>query len=75
MLDDHWRKAVAAIGNFSHRASLSSVSLPGYPGYPDKAGGTVPVCSREPGAAMVEATEDGSQPWALHDSRLLTRNR
>jgi hypothetical protein len=32
MLDDRWRKAVAAVGNFSHRASLPSASLPGYPG-------------------------------------------
>jgi len=31
MLDDHRRKAVAAVGDFSHRASLPSASLPGYP--------------------------------------------
>jgi hypothetical protein len=30
MLDDRWRKAMAAIGDISHRASLSSASLPGY---------------------------------------------
>jgi hypothetical protein len=27
MLDDHRRKAVAAVGDFSHRASLPSASL------------------------------------------------
>jgi hypothetical protein len=37
MLDDRWRKAVAAVGNFSHRVRLLSASLAGYPGYPDKA--------------------------------------
>jgi hypothetical protein len=31
MLDDHRRKAVAAVGDFSHRASLPSASLPSYP--------------------------------------------
>src|SRR5499427_8998270 len=31
MLDDHWRKAVAAVGDFSHRASLSAASLRSYP--------------------------------------------
>ena len=31
VLDDHWRKAVAAVGDFSHRPSLSSAWLPGYP--------------------------------------------
>jgi hypothetical protein len=30
MLDDHRRKAVAAIGDFGHRASLPSASPPGY---------------------------------------------
>jgi hypothetical protein len=30
MLDDRWRKAVAAVGDFSHRASLPSASLPSY---------------------------------------------
>ena len=31
MLDDHRRKAVAAIGDFGHRASLPSASFPSYP--------------------------------------------
>jgi hypothetical protein len=31
MLDDHRRKAVAAVGYFSHRASLPSAALLGYP--------------------------------------------
>src|SRR5207248_9160094 len=31
MLDDHRRKAGAPVGKFSHRASLPSASLPGYP--------------------------------------------
>jgi hypothetical protein len=31
MLDDRWRKAVAAIGDFGHRASLPSDLLPSYP--------------------------------------------
>src|SRR5262252_2880523 len=31
MLDDYRRKAVAAIGDFGHRASLPSVLLPSYP--------------------------------------------
>jgi len=31
ILDDHWRKAVAAVGDFSHRASLPSASFPSYP--------------------------------------------
>ena len=31
MLDDHRRKAMATVRNFSYRASLSSASLPGYP--------------------------------------------
>jgi hypothetical protein len=31
MLDDHWRKAVAAVGDFSHRASLPAVSPSNYP--------------------------------------------
>ena len=31
MLDDRGRKAVAAVGDFSHRASLPSASLPSYP--------------------------------------------
>src|SRR5947209_20378190 len=31
MLDDHRRKAVTAVGDFSHRASLPSASLPSYP--------------------------------------------
>jgi hypothetical protein len=31
MLDDHRRKAVAPIGDFSHRPSLPSTSLPSYP--------------------------------------------
>src|SRR3984893_18138912 len=31
MLDDHRGKAVAAIGDFGHRASLPSASLPSYP--------------------------------------------
>src|SRR5215831_3503124 len=31
MLDDRWRKAVSAVGDFSHRASLPSASLPSYP--------------------------------------------
>jgi hypothetical protein len=31
MLDDHWRKAVAAVGDFGHRPSLSSALPPGYP--------------------------------------------
>src|SRR5436190_13775379 len=31
MLDDHRRKAVAVVGDFSHRASLPSASLPSYP--------------------------------------------
>jgi hypothetical protein len=31
MLDDHWWKSVAAVGDFSHRASLSAASLPSYP--------------------------------------------
>jgi hypothetical protein len=30
MLDDHRGKAVAAIGDFGHRASLPSASLPSY---------------------------------------------
>jgi hypothetical protein len=30
MLDDHRRKAVAAVGDFGHRASLPSASLPSY---------------------------------------------
>src|SRR5262245_9581575 len=30
MLDDRWRKAVAAVGDFSHRASLPSAPLPTY---------------------------------------------
>src|SRR5215831_15006181 len=30
MLDDRWRKAVAAVGDFSHRASLPSAPLPSY---------------------------------------------
>jgi hypothetical protein len=31
MLDDHRRKAVATVGDFSHRASLPAASLPSYP--------------------------------------------
>src|SRR5262245_13391512 len=31
MLDDHRRKAVAAVGDFGDRASLASASLPSYP--------------------------------------------
>jgi|SRR6516162_8223313 len=31
MLDDHRRKAVAAVRDFGHRASLSLASLAGYP--------------------------------------------
>src|SRR6516225_4633706 len=31
MLDDRWRKPVAAVGDFGHRASLPSASLPNYP--------------------------------------------
>jgi CRP-like cAMP-binding protein len=31
MLDDHRWKAVAAVRDFSHRVSLPSASLPGYP--------------------------------------------
>src|SRR6516165_5665243 len=31
MLDDHRRKAVATIGDFGHRASLPSASLPSHP--------------------------------------------
>ena len=31
MLDDHRRKAVAAVGDFSHRTSLPVVSLPSHP--------------------------------------------
>jgi len=31
MLDDHRRKAVAAVRNFSHRTSLSAASLSSYP--------------------------------------------
>jgi hypothetical protein len=31
MLDDHRRKAVAAVGDFGHRASLPSASFPSYP--------------------------------------------
>jgi hypothetical protein len=31
MLDDRWRKAVAAIGDFGHHASLPSDLLPSYP--------------------------------------------
>ena len=31
MLYDHRRKAVATVGDFSHRASLISASLPSYP--------------------------------------------
>jgi hypothetical protein len=31
MLDDHRGKAVAAIADFGHRASLPSASLPSYP--------------------------------------------
>ena len=31
MLDDRWRKAVAGVGDSSHRASLPSASLAGYP--------------------------------------------
>src|SRR6516164_6096236 len=31
MLDDHRRKAVLAVGDFGHRASLPSASLPDYP--------------------------------------------
>jgi len=30
VLDDHRRKVMAAIGDFSHRANLPSASLPGY---------------------------------------------
>jgi hypothetical protein len=39
MLDDHRRKAVAAVRDFSHRTSLPVVSASGLSGYPDKAGG------------------------------------
>jgi hypothetical protein len=31
VLDDRRRKAVAAVGDFSHRASVPSASLPSYP--------------------------------------------
>jgi len=31
VLDDHRRKVMAAIGDFSHRTNLPSASLPGYP--------------------------------------------
>ena len=31
MLDDHRRKAVTAVGDFGHRASLPSAALPSYP--------------------------------------------
>jgi hypothetical protein len=31
MLDDHRRKAVSAVGYFSHRGSLPMVSPPSYP--------------------------------------------
>ena len=37
ILDDRRRKAVAAVGDFSQRSSLSAVSPTSYPGYPDKA--------------------------------------
>src|SRR5262249_35048292 len=37
MLDDHRRKAVAAVRDFSHRTSLPVVSASGLSGYPDKA--------------------------------------
>src|SRR5215831_14321578 len=39
MLDDHRRKAVAAVGDFSHRTSLPVVSASEPSGYPDKAAG------------------------------------
>ena len=47
MLDDHRRKAVAAIGDFRHRASLPAASLSGYPGYPDKAAPVLSWIKRE----------------------------
>ena len=31
VLDDHQRKVMAAIGDFSHRANLPSALIPGYP--------------------------------------------
>ena len=31
VLDDHRRKVMAAIGDFSHRANLPSALIPGYP--------------------------------------------
>ena len=37
VLDDHRRKVMAAIGDFSHRATLPSASLPGYPVKTDRA--------------------------------------
>src|SRR5262249_44148593 len=36
MLDDHRRKAVAAMSDFGDRDRLLSASLPGLSGYPDK---------------------------------------
>ena len=40
MLDDHRRKAVAAVRDFSHRTSLPVVTASGLSGYPDKAART-----------------------------------
>ena len=37
VLDDHLRKVMAAIGDFSRRANLPSASLPGYPVKTDRA--------------------------------------
>src|SRR5271167_1914103 len=52
MLDDHRRKAVAAVGYLSHRASLPMVSPPSYP-----------VILTKPARGMFQPGMEAKRPW------------
>src|SRR6516162_5202673 len=58
MLDDHRRKAVATIGDFGHRASLPSASLPSHP----------VTLTKRTGGVRPNAKEDGH--ISLHSGSL-----